>query len=666
MTDYEMTLYECLAKRGGGGGGGGLPAGYRQVACLRSSGVQWIETGLYFTGSKLKFEADAAGVKQSSEHDLFGCYNSGHNKIIIGIASSQWFLYSRRNDNATADTSAHAALTGTRQHIEFLCDRDAGTKTLTVDAETDTETLTSDTGYSALPFVLFMGGFSGTSAYKLGMYTLYYAKVWHDGVLVRDYVPCVREADGKPGMYDMCGSVCSATGTPFYVNGGTGLDFEWREIGGYDIDFEVTTIAEQLTYSFQSKANTTFECDWGDGTVETITAEQARKSHTYAEAGTYRIRIQDALNITQFVPGDNNDSAYTPMAKLVGHVYKFNAVYSNNMFRNCENMTMDELRSDLTSIPNKAFMNCTSLDLTSLPTGITTLGSDAFYKCTRLALESVPPNLVSIGANAFFQCGNITVASLPDTVTTIGDSAFSDCTKLALSSLPANLTKIGSSVFRACSNITLTSLPSGITSIGQSAFSGCTKLALTSLPSGVTSIPQSAFATCTNLALTSLPSGVTSIGNSAFQNCTNLALTELPSGVTSIGQSAFRGCTNLALTSLPSGLTTISANSFQDCASAAIASLPPLLTSIAAYAFSGSGVVFAQIPASVTTLDSSCMAGCTGLTTLSFLGTPTSIAAQALRYCTNITDIYVPWSQGDIADAPWGATNAHIWYNHTT
>lgn len=42
----------------------------------------------------------------------------------------------------------------------------------------------------------------------------------HDnGTVIRDFVPKVRN-DGKPGMYDLCGSICPLTGTPFYINAG--------------------------------------------------------------------------------------------------------------------------------------------------------------------------------------------------------------------------------------------------------------------------------------------------------------------------------------------------------------------------------------------------------------------------------------------------------------
>ena len=162
----------------------------------------------------------------------------------------------------------------------------------------------------------------------------------------------------------------------------------------------------------------------------------------------------------------------------------------------------------------------------------------------------------------------------------------------------------------------LPALPPDLTSIGNYAFHSFTNLALTSLPDGVTSIGNYAFSDCTNLALTSLPDGVTTIGNNAFYRCPNLALKSMPASLTSIGIEAFAGCTNLALISLPAGVTTISDYAFQ---------------------------------------------GCTNLTEVRFEGTPSSISS--IVFGNNLISIKVPWAEGAVANAPWGATNATITYN---
>ena len=231
---------------------------------------------------------------------------------------------------------------------------------------------------------------------------------------------------------------------------------------------------------------------------------------------------------------------------------------------------------------------------------------------------------------------------IPDNIGYIGDIAFQNCTNLALTSLPDGLTSIGQSAFQDCTNLALTSLPEGLTSIGSSAFQRCTSLALTSLPAGLTSIGQSAFSSCTKLALTSLPAGLTSIGSFAFSGCTKLALTSLPEGLTSIDQYVFQRCTSLALTSLPDGLTSIGYESFEKCTNLALTSLPASLTSISYDAFKN----------------------CTSLTSITFKGTPTTIESSAFSGCTNLTDIKVPWSEGAVKNAPWGATNATITYNY--
>ena len=114
--------------------------------------------------------------------------------------------------------------------------------------------------------------------------------------------------------------------------------------------------------------------------------------------------------------------------------------------------------------------------------------------------------------------------------------------------------------------------------------------------------------------------GYTIIRNNAFYNCTNLALVSLPSGLTSIGNGAFYMCTKLALTSLPSGITSIGDLAFY---------------------------------------------GCLGLASLTFEGKPKKISSSAFNQCTNLTTINVPWAQGAVANAPWGAQNATINYNYT-
>lgn len=140
-----------------------------------------------------------------------------------------------------------------------------------------------------------------------------------------------------------------------------------------------------------------------------------------------------------------------------------------------------------------------------------------------------------------------------------------------------------------------------------------------------------------------LPSDLTKIGSYVFYYCRDLALTSLPEGVKSIDNYAFGNCTNLALTSLPDELRSIDGNAFQNCTNIAITSIPDTVVNIGGAAFSG----------------------CTGLSEITFKGTQIKINSNSFSNCTNLLIINVPWAEGAVANAPWGATNATINYNYT-
>lgn len=72
-----------------------------------------------------------------------------------------------------------------------------------------------------------------------------------------------------------------------------------------------------------------------------------------------------------------------------------------------------------------------------------------------------------------------------------------------------------------------------------------------------------------------------------------------------------------------------------------------------------------RIPASVYSLGSYAFGGCTGLVEVTFEGTPKSWSNSPFYGCNNLLTINVPWAEGEVSGAPWGATNATINYNYT-
>jgi len=136
----------------------------------------------------------------------------------------------------------------------------------------------------------------------------------------------------------------------------------------------------------------------------------------------------------------------------------------------------------------------------------------------------------------------------------------------------------------------------------------------------------------------------TKIGLYSFYSCNNLNPLTIPSTVTSIGIGAFYACNSLRSLTIPNSVTIIDSQAFMYCSSLTSLTIGRGVRTIGTYAF--------------YSMASSYSAG-----TVTFNGTPSSIASNAFGNGTKITDIYVPWSSGAVSGAPWGATNATIHYN---
>ena len=234
--------------------------------------------------------------------------------------------------------------------------------------------------------------------------------------------------------------------------------------------------------------------------------------------------------------------------------------------------------------------------------------AETYFSCTGRRSDSAAKELVVAGH----------LNGLP--VISIATEAFRDKTSITSVDIREGVESIGNDAFRADTGLVTVKLPNSLTKVGDGSFRGCSKLQLTELPEGITTILDQGFYGCSKITLKQLPQKLTRLYSQVFRGCSSLELTSLPQGITVIEQQAFYGCTKLALSTIPAAVKTIEALAFNNC---------------------------------------------TGLTEITFEGTPTTINAKAFEGCTNLTVINVPWNEGDVADAPWGATNATINYGHT-
>lgn len=245
--------------------------------------------------------------------------------------------------------------------------------------------------------------------------------------------------------------------------------------------------------------------------------------------------------------------------------------------------------------------------------------------------------------------------ALTDKLSAIGNAIRAKTGKtemLTLDQMPVEIASIvtgggGGEDLAACIDRSITSIvvPSIVTKIGMHAFDSCEQLVNVSLHNGITEIDRYAFNWNTELVSCPLPETLEKIGSYAFRNCGKLNLSVLPESLTTLGEYCFNACVSITISSVPHGVTSIPRECFSGC---------DCITNF-------------TIHDAVQTIDNGAFRYCKNLATVTFEGTPTGIINPGtFTNCTNLTDIYVPWSEGAVAYAPWDATNATIHYNSIT
>lgn len=141
---------------------------------------------------------------------------------------------------------------------------------------------------------------------------------------------------------------------------------------------------------------------------------------------------------------------------------------------------------------------------------------------------------------------------------------------------------------------------------------------------------------------------ITGTGSNIMSNATSLTEVDFKGDKIAIATNAFSGCSNLANIDLTKA------------------------SEIGMYGLKGCTSLPSEIILGETNLQNSSFYTQPNISTIRFSGTPSSIGTEAFTNITawgkseNLKDIYVPWSEGAVANAPWGATSATIHYNTTT
>lgn len=136
-------------------------------------------------------------------------------------------------------------------------------------------------------------------------------------------------------------------------------------------------------------------------------------------------------------------------------------------------------------------------------------------------------------------------------------------------------------------------------------------------------------------SIVAIPNGSNTTGD--YSNNLHIKTVVMPNSVEEIPAAAFGGCGNLNNVFLSQNLKVIGAGAFFD-----------------------TGITQIDIPTTVEEIHLDAFSDTSSLKAVRFHGKPKTIAP-----CfggSAVTDIFVPWHEGGVAGAPWGAENATIHY----
>lgn len=175
-----------------------MPKNFIQTEYIQFTGSQWIDTGLKLPSS---FKIELGLTPMASRGIICGVQWSSP-KFELCVWENNMGL-------TTADTAfTSTAITPGSGYYDLICENNA----FTINGSTETRTVTAS---NSTAYNLLIGAHgSGEIADYHGQMKLYYFKLYSNGKLVRDFVPC-KNASGVAGFWDR------VTGK-FYQNSGTG------------------------------------------------------------------------------------------------------------------------------------------------------------------------------------------------------------------------------------------------------------------------------------------------------------------------------------------------------------------------------------------------------------------------------------------------------------
>ena len=353
------------------------------------------------------------------------------------------------------------------------------------------------------------------------------------------------------------------------------------------------------------------------------------------------VRVQIPTSVTQV--GANLFEGTPYDSTLTGEL-----VYINSILYRCQSDAVTvSIRQGTTVIAEEAFINRVNLAAIVVPDGVSYIGSNAFKNCSALSQIEIPKSVRDIVANAFdgtkwYEDRKHEMIYINDLLYRVpaeiivqseqptGSLSDKDAAELAKSGVATQLVPYTDVIVQG-----------GTTTICTLAFAN-TPVQKVQLPSTLTTIRYGAFQNCSALSSILVPQNVTYLGASAFSGCTSLTSATLPQAITRISSGLFENCSSLTTVQASSALTSIGSRAFAETSALSSFTFPQTLTAVGAESFTGSGIVTANLPQSVTYLGAGAFADCTKLVYAQVPAAIQAVRERTFRNCTELKNVSIP------------------------
>ena len=215
-----------------------LPEEYQEIEYLETSGSQYINTGHAFTG-KTTFDLDIMETQHgNSEWCMFiGVRDGGWTKQLLMSCNTTGLIGGDYGATGSAFQGSESNIKNNLAYIKTKIER------------SNYEVYINNTLYATTPYQEFTSGLNGylfgfnvdgNAHMREAHFRIYACKIYEDGVIVRNFVPCYNKENNIAGFYDMVNDV-------FYPNSGTGAFINGNNVNSYNYSEYNTDKIEEYT-----------------------------------------------------------------------------------------------------------------------------------------------------------------------------------------------------------------------------------------------------------------------------------------------------------------------------------------------------------------------------------------------------------------------------------